>query len=538
MYDIVFHPAEMRQPGDMKKTQAERTREHIMACVEKLSEWIGRQALLDEKTLQRHINQRPAMPITVFRNLDDEELCRIWELEPWIDGMDVEPRYVRDYKLPGVLSQTLGFTANYRHENEFSGTDYSRIYVQPDQIGRSGLELEYDKELSGMAGATLVRVDPLGYAHETLPGTLPVFNGMDLLLTIDSRAQQLGEQLLQGHKGSIVVLDANTGAVIVMASSPSFSLDELTTDSYRFMNQDNENKPMLNRAVNAQYTPGSLVKPLVGLAALECGVIDTEWRYNCIGYLKIGDQKIRCARHAGHGELDVYDAITVSCNPFFMAAGLRAKLAHLEPMFQAAGFGEKTGIDFLEFAKGLCPSKKAAKELYNRNWLIIDTAYCSMGQGLIQVTPLQVAVYCAALANGGNVMRPYLVQEIRDSEGGIVRQTLPVVRGHLPVSGQNMEVIRSAMGNVVESDSGSAKLLRNLTQKDSNGQEARVYVAAKTGTAEIGTGEQKTKDTWMIVFGPLPEAKYAFACVIEHGDSGGRTVGPIAFEFWKQWLNM
>ena len=532
VYDIVFHPAEMRQPGELK-----RTIDHIMSCVDRLSEWIGRQAVLDEKALRLHIYQRPAIPVAVFRNLDEEELCRIWELEPWIGGMDVVPRYVRDYKKPGILSQTLGFTANTRPENEFAGTDYSRMYVQPDQTGRSGLELVYDRELSGTAGAKLVRVDPMGYAYEELPGTLPVTNGLDLMLTIDSRAQQIGETLLDGHMGSIVLLDIETGAVLAMVSKPGFNLDQLTAESYRFMNSDTDNKPLLNRAINGKYTPGSIIKPLVGLAALECGAITTEWRHNCIGYYQIGNQRIHCAKRFGHGELDVYDAITVSCNPFFMATGLRAKLEHLQPMFQAAGFGQHTGIDFQEYVRGICPSPAAAR-LYKRNWLIVDTAYCSMGQGLIQVTPLQIAVYCAALANGGKVLRPYLVQEIHDGDGQIVRRTPISVRRHLPVSDHYLEVIQRAMGNVVESDQGSAKLLRNVAIKDpETGAETRVYLAAKTGTAEIGQGENKSKDTWMIVFGPLPEPKYAFACVVEHGDSGGRTVGPIARDFWSQWMN-
>lgn len=532
VYDVVFHTAEMRQPGERQ-----RTIDHILRCEERLAEWIGRPSRLDEKRLLRHILWNPALPLTVFRNLDEGELCRIWEMEPWIHGMAVEPREVRDYRFPGMMSQVLGFTGSVMPNKEFEGTDYSHSYVMAEMEGRSGLERQYNQQLSGQGGAKLVRVDSLGYVRDELPDSLPARPGNDLVLTIDPRAQSIGEELLEGHKGALVVVEAATGAVVAMVSKPGFSLTELTADSYRQMNSDNENKPLVNRAVNALYTPGSIVKPLVGMAALESGAIDTEWRHDCCGYYTIGNQRIHCARRVGHGSLDIYDAITVSCNPFFMAVGLKTTIDALSPMFAAAGFGEKTGIDIEEHARGLCPAPQAARDRLRRRWLIIDTAYCSMGQGLVQVTPLQMAVYCGALANGGNLMRPYLVEEIRNAEGQVVRRTAPMLRRHLPVSPVNLEVVRTAMVNAVESTQGSGHLLDSIQITDAvTGQLRGVGLAAKTGTAEIGRGEKKTKDTWMISYGPLPQATYAFACVVEHGESGSRTVAPIACAFWQRWL--
>lgn len=534
VYDLVFHPVEMRR--DARKVR-KKILDYVMESVERVGELLGRTDFIDRDAMLRHIRQRPAMPVTVIRNLDEAELCRIWELSPWIGGMDVQARHVRDYPHPTLLSHVLGFTGTIRQEDEFKGTVFERSYVLPDQIGRSGLELVYDSELSGKAGAKLVRVDPVGYAHEELSEQLPSVDGHDVILTIDSRAQRICDAALGEHRGAVVVMDIKTGGVLAMVSKPGFSLAELTAKSYAEMNRDNENKPLLNRAVNAKYTPGSIIKPLVGLAALESKTIDTEWRHNCIGYYKIGNQRIHCAKRIGHGEMDIYDAITVSCNPFFMAAGLATKLVHLEPMFRAAGLGQHTGIDIPEHVRGLCPSREAARQLYKRNWLIIDTAYCSMGQGLIQVTPLQMAVYCAAIANGGDVLRPHLVKEIRTTKGALIRRTAPVVRNSLPVSDYNMEVIQTAMANAVESDRGSGKLLNTLEIEDKKtGEKHRVYLAAKTGTAEVGTKENRRKETWMISFGPLPNPKYAFACIVEDGDSGSRTVAPIAFDFWKGWL--
>lgn len=526
VYDVVFHLAEMRQPGKFANTVT-----HILAKGAQLGQLLGKPSGLTAAKVSKHLNQSPVIPLTIYQNLTEEELCKVWELSPWIEGLEILPRFVRDYRYPGMLSQVLGFTGTSQPDHDFMGPDYRSSYVMPEQSGRSGLELTYDKLLSGNAGAKLVRVDPMGYARNEVSGTIPSQNGYDLILAIDSRAQSYGEEALDSYKGALVLMDIKTGGVMAMVSKPGFDLSMLTASSYAAMNQDAENKPLLNRAVNAQYTPGSIVKPIVGLAALEAGSIDTEWQHNCIGYYQIGNTRIHCAKRYGHGPVDIYDAITVSCNPFFMDVGIHTKLDRLEPMFKAVGFGEKTGIDVTEFARGLCPSRKAAQDRYHRSWLLIDTAYCSMGQGLILVTPLQVVSYCAALANGGTLLRPYLVQEVRDQNGRIIRQTHPEVRGYLPVSEYNMDIVRSAMQNAVESPQGSGRLLNTLTV---NGQ--HVALAAKTGTAELGTGDDKTKDTWMIVFGPLPHPKYAFACVVEHGDSGSKTVAPIALEFWSRWL--
>ena len=532
VYDVVFHPAEMRQPGVLRRTV-----EHLEASVGRVSAWLGREPEADAERLRRHLRQSPAMPLRVFSNLDEAELCRLWELTPWVAGMEVRPRLVRDYRLPGMMSQTLGFTALFRPDGDFAGSAFSRAYVTEETRGRSGLEAEYDRQLSGTPGIQLLRVDPVGYVHEELSGTVAATDGHDLLLTVDSRAQRIGEAALVGRRGALVVVDVRTGGVVAMVSSPGFDLATLTGKSYGEMNRDNENKPLLNRAVNAQYTPGSIVKPLVALAALESGAIDTEWRHDCVGYYRLGNHRIHCAKRSGHGLVDVFDAITVSCNPFFMAAGLKTGIEALSPMFAAAGFGERTGIDLPEFARGLCPAREVARQRLRRRWLPVDTAYCSMGQGLVLVTPLQMAVYCAAIANGGTLLRPHLVHEVRDADGSLIRRTAPTVRGHLPAGEFPMEVVRTAMRNAVESDQGSGKLLRDVRVTVPGEAEPRpVELAAKTGTAEVGSGAARTKETWMISYGPLPQPRYALACVVEDGDSGSRTVAPIVRDFWTRFL--
>jgi len=534
VYDAVFYLMEMRQPG-----RPIHTMDYVLEQSQRLARLIGRKPTLTSAQLRTHMITRPAMPLVVFSNLTEEERSRLWEITPWLTGLDIQPRFVRKYYYPTLLSHVLGFTGTNHPSEDFLGRLFARSYVNPEQGGRGGLELMYDQELTGTAGAKMVLVDPLGYAREELPGSIPAQNGLDLILTIDLKAQMIGEKLMEGHKGALVLMEVKTGKVLAMVSKPGFDLSTLTGKEYARLNGDQENKPMLNRAVNALYAPGSIIKPLVAIAALENDAIADNWQYECQGAYVIGKTRIHCAKRYGHGLLDVYEAITVSCNPFFMTTGIRTGIETLEKYFSAAGLGRKTGIDTDEYVRGLCPSRQAARDRYKRNWLMVDTAYASMGQGLIQVTPLQMACYCCALANGGVVPKPYLVSEIRRSDtGALVRRTVPQVGSTIPVRSETLEIIQAAMSNVVESPQGSGHLLTKLMVKDpQGGDEKRVFLAAKTGTAEMGIGEDKTKDTWMISFGPLPEARYALVCMVEKGDSGGKTVAPIVLAFWKEWLN-
>ena len=373
----------------------------------------------------------------------------------------------------------------------------------------------------------MVRVDTLGYVHAEIGRALPPKDGADLVLTLDLRAQTVADRLMHGVTGAMVVVDVNSGAVLAMASSPSYDLSGLTQDSYARMAGDLERRPLVNRALAAGYLPGSIIKPLIGMAILESG----EGRpfdplVYCPGKYEIGDTSIRCWRRVGHGDVDLVSAIERSCNTYFIKMGMTVGLDRIRPMLLGAGFGDAPGIDLPDAGAGLVPSREWAQRYWGRNWLAIDTAYLSIGQGAINVSPLQAALYVAAIGNGGKVFQPYIVREIRDPNGSVRAQTPVRVHHRLPVSVKTLQTIRAGMIRVVNGEHATTEVVRNPL----------ISLAGKTGTAEVKSAGDEYNNTWFICYGPVDKPAYALAVVVERGESGGRTAAPLAARFFEQWL--
>jgi penicillin-binding protein 2 len=284
--------------------------------------------------------------------------------------------------------------------------------------------------------------------------------------------------------------------------------------------------PLLNRAISVPYTPGSIVKPLVALAALKAGVIDAATIWNCDGKYVIGNRAIHCWNRYGHGPVNVVEAIKFSCNPFFIDAGLKTGVDRLQPMFSAAGLGASPGLDLPDCAAGYIPSRAFARQHWGRKWIAIDTAYVSIGQGALAISPLQAALFVAAIGNGGKVFRPYLVQSVCSAGGRVLRNTAPVVAHRLRVRPEHLALIQQGMRVAGNARHGTAKHAANPA----------ISLAGKTGTAEVGFGTGRYKNTWIICYGPVDNPRYALACIVEHGKRGGRTAAPLAGQFFRRWL--
>ena len=519
-YDLVFHLSEMRQPGYLNLTLT-----YVMEAANRYASLFGRPHELVEKRLMDRLLVRASEPVVVFHRLSEEEVALAAEMSPVIPGVEIHTRNERAYVHPGLASHILGTTGWHVPTEKRRSEDYKQSYALEELVGTSGLELVYEKELAGESGEVMLQVDFRGFYHETLYET-PAKDGYDLRLSIDYKGQQIAERLLQGHHGAFVVVDVESGAVLVLASSPTYDLSTLSKQRYGELAKDEENRPLVNRAIDGQYMPGSIFKPLVGLAALENGALQMFDRYECHGTFYLGNRKIDCSGRAVHGDINIVDGIMVSCNGFFINAGLKTGVDNMQTMFRNAGIGEPTEIDFHEHGFGVFPSRDVLFKRKKRSWTKGDTALLSIGQGEILVTPLQVAMYCAALANGGKLLRPYLVSEVVDAEGRAVQQAATVVRHNFNVQESYMNIIREGMVNAVQQPRGSAKVMR----------ECGMAVAAKTGTAEVQGKDGKFKNTWMMCYGPLSQPRYAVVCLIERGVSGGKTAGPLASQFLREWM--
>ena len=522
-YELVFRVAEMRQRGKRRNTVI-----YILRRTLDFARLLGRLAPISEKTITLHLYVSPAVPLPVYTDLTPTEVAKIMELSPPVPGVSVETRAVRRYLQPAFASQTLGWVGRYRPEKTEEMDQYQAAYTGYEMRGRMGLESRYNTVLAGEGGHRLVRVDPVGYVHEEIGVSRQPVNGRDLLLTLDPKAQVAANHALEGKHGAFVVVDVRSGAVLAMASSPTFALAEQTTETYEALKK-RADMPMFNRAVDGNYAPGSIVKPLIALAALECGAIKPATTHNCTGRYRKYWLNIGCAKRWGHGKLDLVEAIKLSCNPYFMDAGIETKLENIQPVFAAAGFGRRPAIDLPSAARGLLPSREYALRARGPRepWGLADTAFISIGQGLSVLTPLQVAMYTAALANGGRIYRPFLVRSVLKANGGVWRNTAPVVESRLPVKPENLAVVRQGMHQVVSAEQGSGANARNEV----------IDLAGKTGSAEVTHRDRpKTKNTWFIAFGPFADPKYACAMVIEDGDSGGRTNAPRVKQFFIDWL--
>ena len=519
-FELVFYLEEMRQPGFLSKT-----RKHIYKCVQEVSKVLNRPIPLKLEDIKKHINLKPGLPLVVFENLSTKDAAIAMEWANHKRGIDIQISEKRHYPFGNLAAHILGYT---RMDSPLGAHDRKAYsYYLPDVIGKEGVEKAFDnlKEsnmgLCGIPGYSLVQVDHLGFIKRNLIDKIEPVNGLNLVLTIDSRAQKLAEDVLVNNRGAIVLIEANTGDVIAAASNPQYSLEEFNKpiSSARYKEIINKNgSPMLNRAFQGTYTPGSILKPLIGLAFLESGV-DPEEMLDCDGGTDINEAHIKCAsyRIGGHGELNIIGAMEKSCNDYMIEHGLKLGANKMREILFAAGIGQKTGIELTE-AKGNYPTEELKRKLYKQKWTSYDTALLSMGQGIITVTPLQAALFCAALANGGKLMTPHIGLKLTDQEGNTRIERKVEVRNTLPVSKKNLDIIVKGMHEVVNSPTGS-------------GRRAKVdglTIYGKTGSAEIGSRKNRKINAWFIAFTKYLDKTYALALVIEDATSGGLDCAPLA----------
>ena len=518
-FNVLFHPGEMTTERSRDQAQ------FIMDKADQVAAVIGRYNPLTLENVRRHLNYQPGLPLTAFKDLSEEERGRLDELFPPVRGLEVTAEPMREYPFGSLAAQLIGYVGNEDPGDADDRREY--FYYLPSLEGRSGLEYQFNKKLSGKAGSQFVMVNSNGFVHEQLEEPTPPENGFDLRLTLDIDGQLAAERALHGHLGAIVVLSAETGAVRVMASSPTFSpgdfVPSISRVRYRELSED-PGKPFLNRAVQGAYMPGSTIKPLTALAALENGIPETK-TYDCTGRTPLGyNDGIRCT--GIHHELDMRHAIMKSCNVYFVELGVEVGIDALSRMFESAGIGRKTGIEVAE-RTGDLPKDGPG---WNKN----ETAYVSIGQGRVTVTPLQAAVFYAAIANGGTIYNPYLIDHIYDHDrlSGSrlsVFDAVPLKTGKLAASESSLNVVREGMYLVVNDPGGSGR----------RGSIKSAVLYAKTGTANVGSGANATKNTWFngYVKHPRTGELLSFAAVIEHGESGGSTTAPIVAEMLSEWFS-
>jgi penicillin-binding protein 2 len=515
-YAVKISPDKL--PDDLR----ERTRLYI-----RLSRVTG----LSRRAIRRHVNaQLRALPFstaTVKQDVDREIFTYILENQKKFPGVTVEQVFLRQYPHHQVGAHLFGTVGEVTKE-QLDVQRYRGVELG-DRVGQSGIEYSYDRFLRGRNGANRVQVDALG----TLQGQLAVRApepGRQLRLTVDMDVQEAGQRAIAGTKAAFVVMDARNGEIRALGSSPSFDPNifakTIRQSDFRRLSSKENGEPLANRAIQGLYPTGSTFKLITAVAALEGGLITPETVQVDGGSLKVGGVTFKNAGGAAYGSLALRKAIQVSSDVFFYRLGLEANGAGdghvLQKWAGRLGLGRETGIDLPAEAPGLIPSPEwrnrlFRKKLTDRPWSVGDNINLSVGQGDVQVNPLQMAVAYAAVANGGYVVRPHLGQRVEDSDGRALQEFRARARRRLPIDQPYRQAILDGLRQAASAQGGtSASVFKDFP----------IPVAGKTGTAEKGAG--RADQSWYVALAPYPNPRYVVAVTFEAGGFGVETAAPAA----------
>ena len=467
---------------------------------------IGREPSIDKESVRRHIKRSPSMPISVWRDIDYGTLAKFSEREEEFPGFSCCETEERVYPNGSLAAHLLGYVGRDRGEAEAGDEKFN--FFMPEMRGRAGLEVYYDSFLRGVGGERKILVDARGFAIREWT-VVESRKGPDLELTIDARLQAVVERELSGHKGACAVIDPRNGEVLAMASAPGFNPNDfvpiLRPALYARYAKD-PSEPLLNRASGGAYAPGSTFKPITALAGLSSGFSPSE-THDCDGVFELGLMRLHCSSRWGHGPVDMRHALMKSCNPYFCSLAMSVGTNAVMSAARAFGLGSKTGLDLGVDMAGVVPDAGWKSSMYHERWYQGDLAQMSIGQGMLLVSPLQMARVAGALGTG-MLATPRLKKGLS-----------PELR-RVPFSNAQLAVVREGMRMVVAGDGSS----RGTGWRAGEGVAAEV--CGKTGTAEIGRGATRRKNTWFIAYAPAVNPTVAVAMVIENGESGGGTTAP------------
>ena len=474
--------------------------------------------------------------LPIRTRVSDEEVARFIANRYRFPGVDIQARLFRQYPFGAFGSHMLGYIGRVtdRDLNRIESRGEETNYRGTDHFGKSGLEQRYEFELHGTSGFEQVEVDSGGHAVRTLARTPPV-SGNNLTLTVDARLQQIAEQAFGGRKGALIAIEPATGGVLALVSVPNYDpnlfVDGIDSTNWDLLN-NSPDKPMVNRALNGVYPPGSTFKPFMALAALEYGKRTPQQSISDPGFFIFGGHRFRDDKEGGHGSVDMYKSIVHSCDTYYYMLANDLGIDNISSFMAKFGFGQITGVDIEGESKGVLPSQAWKRERFKRpeqqKWYAGETISIGIGQGYNAYTPIQLAQAMATLANNGVMFRPHLVNYITDTRTGKKTLVEPQPIRTIALKPENIEVIKQAMVGVNTEGTGARAFAG-----------AEYVAAGKTGTAQVyslkgekysehGISERLRDHALFIAFAPADSPKIALAVVVENGGFGAQAAAPIA----------
>jgi len=474
---------------------------------------------------------RPFVPVTLERNIGRDKLAIVETNSLNLPGVIIDIVPVRKYIYGPVMAHILGYVGEVSN-SELEKESYSQ-YKSGDIVGKYGIERYLDEYLRGKSGGEQVEVNVDGRKLKILGKVDPV-PGYNIVLTIDADLQKISRDAFTGKEGVVAVMNPQDGSILAMVSKPSFDPNLFN----RGISEDNWTKlssdplsPMQNRAISGQYPPGSTYKLIVAAAALEEGLITKDKTFSCDGTFKMGNRTFRCWKKRGHGVVDLHRAIVESCDVYFYNLGDLLGVDKLAEYSRKFGLGSKTGVILPSERGGLVPTKEWKVRRLKEPWQKGETTSVSIGQGFLLVTPLQLLNAYSTIANGGSLYKPRIVKEIKTATGQMIKEFLPEKKAVLPLSGDNIDILRKALWGVVNEDHGTGRALRRA-ERDVSGKTGTAQVIRMPDDDEDVSKEKvayKFKDHALFVcFAPYDSPEIAVVVIVEHGGHGGSVAAPVA----------
>lgn len=462
-------------------------------------------------------------PVKIVEEAPWDEVAMVEARQEDLPGVIIEPEHRRYYPYGGMASHQFGYIGKVtRTQKKQDQADTGML------VGQGGLEKTYDKLLRGVAGRRMIQVNAAGMKVKDL-GIEEPKPGTDIFLTIDLDVQRAAEDGLGPRAGAVVAMDPNSGEVLALVSHPTYDPNLFPRgisprDWVKLSNDPGH--PLYNRAVQSVYPPGSTFKIVVSLAGLDSGKIDPYDKVTCTGSLRTGNRSFRCWKKGGHGVVDFHKGLVESCDVYFYTMGDRMGFDFVAEYARKLGLGGKTDIALADEKPGLVPTAAWKREKVREPWYPADNFINSIGQGFLQVSPIQAAQMIAAVANGGVFYKPQLLKRSRNRVTGEEQVYHPVQKRRVTFDADALARVRSALLGVTSESGGTAH----------GAATPLATVAGKTGTAQViaqkvagGRLTATTQDhAWFVAYAPADAPKIAVAVLVEHGGHGGAAAAPVA----------
>lgn len=494
-------------------------------------------------------------PVTLNLRLSDAEIANFAIERPRFPGVDFQPRLIRHYPHGEAVAHAVGYVGALS-KNDMLRLDTSQ-YAGTAHTGKTGVESRYESHLHGDVGYRNVVTNALGRQlpavtnalFESLPADETPMPGDNVYLTLDLDLQQLGTQALQGRRGAIVAIDPWSGEILALVSAPTFDPNlfavGMTSSQFSAL-QNNLDQPLFNRAIRGEYPPGSTIKPMLALAALETGATNLTRKTVCRGYFMLPNttHRYRDWKPEGHGEVDLHTAISQSCDVYFYELSVDIGIDRMHDYLDRFGLGRLSGVDIRGENEGLVPSREWKKHWFSdpadQRWYNGETVIASIGQGYMLATPLQLANAVAAVATRGHRFQPHLVAATENTLTG--QRTLASLQRLDDVDVEidsHWDTVIDAMHEVMHGLRGTARAA---------GLNAAYEMAGKSGTAQVFSVAQEEEyeeeevaerlrdHALFIAFAPVDNPRIAVAVIVENGSSGSRFAAPIARQIMDQYL--